>query len=109
MRMPVFSYFLVAGSALVGLLFLVSSGLDPNSTAIKTSQTVGVPEPFKPQPEQPRYRLDNVNFAAQQESTATKSDQVVAPPARQKVKGTTSKDRTWNQLAESPHDNLSIH
>jgi hypothetical protein len=44
MRMPIFSYFIVMGTVLVGLLFWVSNEIDPNSVPLKTSQVVGVPE-----------------------------------------------------------------
>lgn len=110
MRMPILSYFIVAGTALVGLLFWVSNGLDPNSSPIKTSQTVGVPEPFKAQPAQPeqsRYKIDGVNFAA--EHSVTNPVQAVEPTAKQKTTSKPSKVPFWNRLAESPHDNLSVH
>ena len=109
MRMPILSYFIVAGTALVGLLFWVSNGLDPNSSPIKTSQTVGLPEPFKAQPEQSRYKIGGVNFAAEQEHSITNPAQPVEPTAKQKTTGKPSKAPMWNRLAESPHDNLSIH
>jgi hypothetical protein len=107
--MPILSYFIVAGTALVALLFWVSNGLDPNSSAIKTSQIVGVPEPFKAQSEQPRYEVGNVNFAAEQEPPVAKSAQAAAPTARQKASSRPSKPPMWNRLAESPHDERSIH
>jgi len=107
--MPILSYFTVAGAALVALLFWVSNGLDPNSSPIKTSQVVGVPEPFKAQPEQPRYKVDNDNFAAEQEPPVAKSAQAAAPTAKQKATSRSSKLPTWNRLAESPHDDRSVH
>jgi len=109
MRMPILSYFIVAGTVLVALLFWVSNGLDPNSSPIKTSQIVGVPEPFKAQPEESRYKVDNVNFAAEQEAPVTKPVQAAAPMAKQKVTSRPSRPPTWNRLAESPHDDRSIH
>ena len=107
MRMPILSYFIVAGTALVALLFWVSNGLDPNNSPIKTSQIVGVPEPFKAQPEQPQYKVDNVNFAA--EPPVVKPTQASAPIAKQKAMSRSSKTPTWNRLAESPHDDRSVH
>ena len=109
MRMPILSYFVVAGTALVALLFWVSNGLDPNSSAIKISQIVGVPEPFKAQPEQPPYKVDNVNFAAEQEPPVAKPAQATAPTAKQKATSRPSKHPAWNRLAESPHDERSVH
>jgi len=107
--MPILSYFIVAGTALVGLLFWVSDRLDPNSSAIKTSQTVGLPERFKAQPEQSRYKIGGVNFAAEQEHSVTNPAQPVEPTAKQKTTSKPSKVPMWKRLAESPHDNLSVH
>jgi hypothetical protein len=109
MRMPILSYFIVAGTALVGLLFWVSNELDPNSSPIKTSQTVGVAEPFKAQPEQPQYKIEGVNFAAEQDQSVTRPVQTAEPTAKQKITSKPSTVPMWNRLAESPHDNLSVH
>lgn len=109
MRMPILSYFVVAGTALVGLLFWVSDGLNPNISPIKTSQTVGVPEPFKGQAEQPRYKTDGVNFAAEQGHPATNPVQTIETAAKQKTASKPSPAPRWNRLAESQHDNLSVH
>jgi hypothetical protein len=64
MRMPIFSYFIVMGTVLVGLLFWVSNEIDPNSVPLKTSQVVGVPRPFKATRPEPMRDLTAVNFAA---------------------------------------------
>ena len=109
MRMPILSYFVVAGTALVGLLFWVSDGLNPNTSPIKTSQTVGVPERFKGQAEQPRYKTDGVNFAAQQGHPATNPVQTIETAAKQKTASKLSPAPSWNRLAESQHANLSVH
>src|SRR5215475_2413505 len=109
MRMPILSYFIVAGTTLFALLFWLSNGLDPNSSPIRTSQIVGVPEPFKAQPEEPRYKVDNVNFAAEQEPPVINPAQSTAPTAKQKATNRSSKTPTWNRLAESPHDLRSVH
>jgi hypothetical protein len=102
MRMPVLSYFLVAGTSLIGLLFWASNRLDPNSVPIKTSQTVGLPAPFKAPPEQSRYKIDGVNFAATKEHAVTDPTQPVKQTAKQKANSKPSKVPTWNRLAESP-------
>ena len=52
MRMPVLSYFLVVGSALLTILTLVSNEINPNVSAIHVSQMVGLPAPFKALPEE---------------------------------------------------------
>jgi len=49
MRMPIFSYFLVAGMILFGALVLVSNQLE--SRPLPVSETVGIPAPFKAAPE----------------------------------------------------------
>ena len=107
MRMPILSYFIVAGTTLFALLFWLSNGLDPNSSPIRTSQIVGVPEPFKAQPEEPRYKVDNVNFAAEQEPPVVKPAQGAA--SKQKATKRPSKPPVWKRLAESPHDERSVH
>ena len=63
MRMPIFSYFIVMGTVLIGLLFCVSNEIEPNSLPFKTSQMVGIPKPYKARPEVSQYTITNVNFA----------------------------------------------
>jgi len=53
MRMPVLRYFLVVGSVLFGLLMLVNSKTESSGPAVKTAQTVGLPQPVKMRPEPP--------------------------------------------------------
>jgi hypothetical protein len=65
MRMPILSYFLVIGTALVGLLFLVSHEIEPSGLPLGVSQMVGVPPPFKASPEEPHSRITATNFAAE--------------------------------------------
>jgi hypothetical protein len=48
MRMPILSYFLIAGIVLFGGLVLVSSQLE--SKPLPVSQRIGVPPPFKAPP-----------------------------------------------------------
>jgi hypothetical protein len=47
MRMPVLRYFLVVGSVLFGLLILVNSKTESSGPAVKTAQTVGLPQSVK--------------------------------------------------------------
>ena len=108
MRMPILSYFVVAGTALLALLFWVSNGLDPSSAAIRTSQIVGIPEPFKARPEPPQYAVGNVNFAAEAEDAVIKPTQTAAPAAKPKAGSRPSKTPKWNKFAESPHDERSV-
>lgn len=50
MRMPIFSYFLIVGSVLTGLLLWFGNESQPVETALTSSQMVGIPK-FKPEPE----------------------------------------------------------
>jgi hypothetical protein len=52
MRMPILSYFLVAGSALFCILTVASTQIDQNISAVHVSQMVGLPAPFKAPPEE---------------------------------------------------------
>jgi hypothetical protein len=63
MRMPVLSYFLVAGTILFGVLVLVGNKLEPKPLPV--SQMVGVPAPFKAPPEDVQSRTSAVNFVRQ--------------------------------------------
>ena len=63
MRMPVLSYFLVAGAALFGVLVLVGNMFEPKPLPV--SQTVGVPAPFKAPPEDVQSRTGAVNIDRQ--------------------------------------------
>ena len=60
MRMPLLSYFLVAGTVLFGALILVGDKLEPKPLPV--SQTVGVPAPLKAPPEEVQSRASAVNF-----------------------------------------------
>lgn len=65
MRMPIRSYFLFVGTALVGLLFLASTEIELNNSPLKVSQMIGVPAPFKALPEAPRSTMNAANFAVE--------------------------------------------
>ena len=45
--MPILSYFLIVGSVLTGLLFYADSVMVPVSLPFSTSQSIGLPEPYK--------------------------------------------------------------
>jgi hypothetical protein len=122
MRMPIFSYFLVVGSVLTGLLVWFGDDRELASAPLKASQAIGVPTPFKGKPDsrpEAMPDLTNVNFAAARERPAAererareKSAKVAAEPKpRQKTVV-----RTWQQLparswfAEYPQTNwITIH
>jgi len=63
MRMPLLSYVLVVGTALLGALVLVGNKLEPRPLPV--SQMVGVPMPFKAPPEDAQSRTSSVNFDRQ--------------------------------------------
>ena len=46
--MPIFSYFLVVGSVLTGLLYYADKIIGPAPQPVAVSQRLGLPEPFKP-------------------------------------------------------------
>jgi hypothetical protein len=108
LRMPIFSYFLVVGSVLAGLLLWFGNGSEPIRTALTTSQTIGIPK-FKPEPEpEPEHaRVTAVNFAT--EYKRPKPVKTAETPPRQKATTNYSKPQPLSHFAEFPHDNLSIH
>jgi hypothetical protein len=111
MRMPIVSYFIVVGSALVGLLLWVGDAAVPTDTAVKTSQTVGLPKPFKAPRDTSQLRPTGANFAAERESPpVAKPAKTVEAPRKPKVLARhPPRMPAWNQLAEYPYDRLSVH
>lgn len=123
MRMPIFSYFLVVGSVLTGLLVWLGDNRELESAPVKTSQTLGVPQPFKGKPESMREStpasraesmpdLSNVNFAAarsaaEREGPREKPAKVTtAPKPRQKTLVRSSPPAPRNAwFAEYPQNN----
>ena len=77
--MPIFSYFLVVGSVLTGLLLWFGNENEPIEPALTTSQTVGVPK-FKPEPEAEHARATAVNFAAEYKRPERKSLKAAKSP-----------------------------
>ena len=116
MRMPVFRYFVVVGSVLLGLLYWAGGKGESAATAFRTSQTVGIPKSFTPpQQKQTLPEVTTVNFAAEYDHPQpTAAKPVEAKPAksaetRRKDKATVGYRPMWNRFVEYPHDNLSIH
>lgn len=118
MRMPVLGYFVVVGSVLLGLLYWAGDKGASEGSAFKTSQTVGIPKSFTPQPQQQRQALPEVtavNFASehdQPQQTAAKPAEpkpAKSAESRRKDRATARQWPTWNRYVEYPHDNLSIH
>lgn len=114
MRMPIFSYFLVMGTVLAALIIWLGGETQSNDSALKTSQVVGLPKPFKPPPETAPYRITGVNFAAGREAPATKTTKAAekpeAPVRRQKVVNKYHpKVPMWGHYAEYAYDRFGIH
>lgn len=108
MRMPIFSYFGVMGTLLIGVLLLMSNVIKPAPSGFMTSQIVGVPK-FKAEPESVHARATAVNFAAEYARPATKSAKTVEAAPKPKKIIRYSPKPTLNHLAEYPHDALTIH
>jgi hypothetical protein len=108
--MPIFSYFLVMGTLLAGLLIWISSVAEPEAPGIQASQIAGVPK-FKPEPEPKYATVTTFNFAADRTvRQASRSAKFVDAAARPKaIKRSSPPQYLWNRFAEYPHDNLSIH
>ena len=81
MRMPIFSYFLVVGAVLTGLLIWLGDDGDLQSAPMRTSQQVGMPKPFKGKPET-MVDITNANFAAAHERPATEPNRAQEKPRR---------------------------
>ena len=105
--MPIFSYFLVVGSVLTGLLLWFGNENEPIEPTLTTSQPVGIPK-FKPEPEAEHARATAVNFAAEYKRSERKSLKAAEMPPRQKPTSNYSKPQPLGHFAEFPHDNLSI-
>ena len=111
MRMPVLRYFLVVGSVLFGLLMLVNSKTESSGPAVKTAQTVGLPQPVKMQPDPPPA-VTAVNFAAEHEPPQAKpvepTNASKAVEKKRKEK-TASKHRpTWHRYVQYPFGTFTI-
>ena len=116
MRMPVLGYFVVVGSVLLGLLYWVGDKGASEGSAFKTSQAVGIPKSFTPQPQrQALPEVTAVNFASEYEQPQQAAAKPVeAKPAKsveskRKDRATVGQRPTWNRYVEYPQDNLSIH
>jgi hypothetical protein len=106
--MPIFSYFLVVGTVLTGLLLWFGDRNEPMGTRLTSSQTVGIPK-FKPEREVEHARATAVNFAAEYKRSERKSIKMAETPPRQKATTNYSKPQPFSHFAEFPHNNLSSH
>jgi hypothetical protein len=108
LRMPVFSYFLVIGSVLTGLLLWFGNESQPNGTALTSSQMVGIPK-FNPVPEPEHARVTAANFAAEYSRGVTKPLKTANTQRKQKTTINSLEPLKRNRFAEFPRDKLSIH
>ena len=116
MRMPIFSYFLVVGAVLAGLLIWLGDDGELQNAPLRTSQQVGMPKPFKGQPET-MVDITNANFAAAHERPVAGRDhpqdkpaKIAAEPKRQRTVVPSWQPPARNRVAEYPHDTLmGIH
>jgi hypothetical protein len=115
MRMPIFSYFLVVGAALLGLLLWSSDEMPSSGPPIQTSQLVGLPK-SAPQREPSQPLMTTANFAAEEPHPSRSGDTLLTQEksvprhnshvARErKVESEQLKTRTKNRFAEFPQDN----
>ena len=122
MRMPIFTYFVAAGTALLALLMLSSYDLADVGSPIKTSQLVGLPK-VEPQPE-PQPLMTSPNFAAEekerpatqtsstayaQETIAPKQQNAQLTKQRQSASKDTSAPREHRVAAYSHEIMMNIH
>jgi hypothetical protein len=54
--MPIFKYFLIAGAVLVGLFYLADATLEKGVSPVVTSERVGLPKSWQPDPVQTLVR-----------------------------------------------------
>ena len=104
--MPIFPYFLVMGTLLVGVLLWISNVIEPEPSGLMTSQIDGVPK-FKAEPESTHARVTAVNFAAEYARPATRPAKTVQAATKSKKIIRYLPKPTWNQLTEYPHDDPS--
>ena len=122
MRIPIFSYFAVMGTALTAMLLYLSSHLEPAPLPFETSQTVGVQAPFKAEQERSPYEITGTNFAAaynpapaaqiHSAEASNHGDRAAGSPQREKSDRFTEEHTMFpsNRVAENPHNELmSIH
>ena len=106
--MPIFSYFLVVGGVLTGLLLWLGNRTEPMRPALTSSQTVGIPK-FKPEPEDEHARVTTFNFGTPYKRSERKSVKTAETPHTQKATINYSKPQPLSHFAEFPHDNLTVH
>jgi hypothetical protein len=106
--MPIFSYFLVVGGVLTGLLLWFGNESQSNGTALTSSQTIGIPK-FKPEAAPEHARATAVNFAAAYKLPESKPLKTADTPRKKKATTNSLEPLTRNKYAEFPHNNLGIH
>src|SRR5262249_20755152 len=77
--MPIFSYFLVVGAVLTGLLIWFGDDGELASVRLRTAQQVGIPKPFKGEA---MPVISAVSFAAAREHPAAERERPPEKPAK---------------------------
>jgi len=118
MRMPIFSYFLVVGAVLTGLLIWFGDDGDLKSAPLRTSQQVGIPRPFKGCQTETMPDISAVNFAAARERPMAERERTPEKPAKVAAQPKPRQKtviRTWQPPAQNwvaadyGHGTLGIH
>src|SRR5262249_51709196 len=117
MRMPIFSYFVVVGAVLTGLLIWFGDDGELASAPLRTSQQAGIPKRSKAKPET-SPAITPVNFGATAKSPAPSADRPRERPARAPAQPKPRQKtvvRTWQSparnwvAADYGHGTLGIH
>ena len=108
MRMPILSYFVFIGAALVGLLFWLGDAIEPRALPFTSSQMVGLPKPYKAPPE---YYSDKKPELAQSEAElpALQPTKPVKVAHKKKTTKLAEKTLVRERHAEYPRNNEIIH
>jgi hypothetical protein len=94
--MPIFSYFAIAGAVLVALFFLADATLEKGSPPVVTSERVGLPKPWQPDP------IQTLVSAPAPEPDMTSQAVLAAQPKSEAEAGTSPKKKrvTRKQLPD---------
>ena len=108
MRMPIFSYFVVVGVALLGLLIWLGDAMEPRALPFISSQMVGLPKPYKAPPEYASNRQPELALS-DSELPATQSKRQVQAVHKKKTTKIAEDTVGRERYAEYPHNNEAIH
>jgi hypothetical protein len=99
--MPVFGYFAIVGAVLVALFFLADATLEKGASPVVTSERLGLPKPWQPDPTQtlvsapaPEPNMTSPEVLAAQPKAAA---EVVTPAKKKHVTRKRSPDDHYQQ------------